>query len=221
MVLGMKDQDYCWYEMTFFVHQPDNEFVTVIMFDVPDDEVKIKVTPILQGNGISPPLKRAQTVVEERQRRKEIKEMNRAWKPKLDPCNFLDELRKEMELACSNSMMDLDWRCIQALLLQGAVGIVDRAVWACSKAVRQLEKVCRPPNCHRLTKCYTNLNPRHDPTPKTSLWAVPSTSQTHTTSSATPSNSQKLFQSPQTTSTPGSPTTNDPKLSYKNTNSLP
>lgn len=53
--------------------------------------------------------------------------------------NFLDELR--LRLNKLPPATTLDWRYIQSVLLEQVIAVVDQAVWACSRAVRDLENV--------------------------------------------------------------------------------
>ena len=105
-------QDYYWHEMTFFIHQPHKGDITVLCFEVPNDEPD----PDAQ---LKPDITEHQT----------------------RPHNFLDELKAELNALPTDH--NLDWRYMQSLLLRHAVVVVDRGVWACSKAVRKLEKVWR------------------------------------------------------------------------------
>jgi hypothetical protein len=105
---------YYWHEMTFLIHQldgPDN-FVTVLCFEVPDDPV---------GDDTDP---------------KTVKSNNAGLD--LKPFNFLGELCAELNGPSRH--LTHDWKYMQSLLLRHAIAVVDRGVWACSKAVRKLEK---------------------------------------------------------------------------------
>ncbi|KAK5940662.1 hypothetical protein PMZ80_007079 [Knufia obscura] len=106
--------DYYWNEMTFFIHQPNdtNDHLTVLCFEVPDDDV------------------------DDDDHSSSAKDMTTNTSSK--PYNFLKQLRQT--LAALPHETDLDWRCMQSLLLYQAVVVADIGVWACSKAVRNLEK---------------------------------------------------------------------------------
>ncbi|KAK5079682.1 hypothetical protein LTR70_009299 [Exophiala xenobiotica] len=106
--------EYYWHEMTFLVHQIDgpNKVVTVICFEVPDDDIDQKKNSNVTEHG------------DERSLSK--------------PTNFLKELATIL-----NSLptpFDLDWRYMQSLLLRQAIMVADVGIWACSYAVRNLEK---------------------------------------------------------------------------------
>lgn len=121
--------------MTFFIHEPDNKEVTVLMFDVPDHEEKDSSTSHGQSNGnpvSSNPVKGHQT---------------QPFRPKVKSYNFVTELCEELN-RCSQSRRKIDWKFMQAVLLKQSITVVDRAVWACSKTVRELEKVCLESNTH-------------------------------------------------------------------------
>lgn len=112
MVNGMKE--YYWHEMTFFIHQLDgpNKFVTVLCFEVPDDT----------DDNTDP---------------KAVKNGNSSLG--LKPFDFLEKLCAELNGPARN--ITHDWRYMQSLVLRQAIAVIDRGVWACSKAVRNLERV--------------------------------------------------------------------------------
>lgn len=104
-------EEYYWHEMTFFIHQ----------LDAPDSPVtvicfEVPDDPIDSNDPAKPD----------------------GPKPEIEPHNFLKELKTELE---DSPNRKIDWRYMQSLLLRQAIIVVDRGVWACSKAVRKLEKV--------------------------------------------------------------------------------
>lgn len=59
--------------------------------------------------------------------------------PGVSSYNFLDELRQRLNKLPPST--NLDWRCIQSVFLEQVIAFVDQAVWACSRAVRSIERV--------------------------------------------------------------------------------
>lgn len=126
---GLGAKDYCWHEMTFFIHEPDNQEVTVLMFDVPDHEEKDASTSHGQSNG---------NIISSNPEKSHAKP---PFRPRVKSYNFVTELCEELN-RCSQSRRRIDLKFMQAVLLKQSITVVDRAVWACSKTVRELEKVC-------------------------------------------------------------------------------
>jgi len=132
-------KEYYWHEMTFFIHQSGG-----------------------QGGHI--------TVVCFEVPDDEVDDSN-PTKPsnperEIEPHNFLRELKIELDQVPANH--SIDWRYVQSLLLRQAIVVVDRGVWACSNAVRKLEKV-RPDviviGHHSLNRNFSNLNNRCETKP--------------------------------------------------------
>lgn len=136
-VHGLGEKDYCWHEMTFFVHQPDKGFLTVVMFDVPEHE-NTKPSDVQNNqNGTANPSQPKQTLVKAM-----TSHIHRSKIPanrEVEPFHFLGPLCEEL---CRHSVDQIDQKLVQAILLRQVMIVVDRAVWACSNAVRYLEKVC-------------------------------------------------------------------------------
>lgn len=104
---------YYWHEMTFFIHQLEgSQNVTVLCFEVPDN-----------GPSVLTPAGRAPTVTGRDD----------------DKTNFLNQLA--VALGREPPKATRDWRYIQSLILREVVMVADRAVWGCSNAVRDREKM--------------------------------------------------------------------------------
>jgi len=103
--------EYYWHEMTFFIHQ----------LDAPGSHITVLCFEVPDDPVNNDPTKPGEP------------------EPEVTPHNFLHELK--LELGCLPAGHNLDWRNMQSLLLRQAIIVVDRGVWACSNAVRKLEKV--------------------------------------------------------------------------------
>jgi len=104
-------EEYYWHEMTFFIHQ----------LDAPGSPVTVLCFEVPDDPVDDNPAKPDDA------------------EPEIGPYNFLKELKAELDSLPANHI--LDWRYMQSLVLRQAIMVVDRGVWACSKAVRKLEKV--------------------------------------------------------------------------------
>lgn len=109
--------DHYWHEMTFLIHQPHDGFVTVFCFDVPDKCVPVPYADVPQSS---------------------VKE-GRVFHAEERAFDFMEELRCDLTVRGKGFIPD--WRYMQSILLQQAVVVVDAGIWACARAVREVEQV--------------------------------------------------------------------------------
>lgn len=107
----IRKREYDWHEMTFFIHQLDSLGSHVTVLCF-----EVPDDPVNDN-------------------------LTKSVEPefKTTPYNFLDELKSELTRLPAGTIPD--WQYMQSLLLRQAIIVVDRGIWTCSKAVRDLEKV--------------------------------------------------------------------------------
>lgn len=124
--------------MTHFIHQSDRLGLTVIVFDVPEQQTYKLDSPPTQAHQFRVAQIRTGSITSTTKNPKAD-----LFKPNVNPYHFADELCAKLE-RCHQNPATLDWKFMQAVLLKQSIDVVDRAVWACSKTVRYLEKVNLP-----------------------------------------------------------------------------
>jgi len=107
-------KDYYWHEMTFLIHQSSGQGRHITVVCFEVPDDKVD-----SNDSTNPSDSECE----------------------IEPHNFLKELKVELDNAPPHHIVD--WRYVQSLLLRQAIVVVDRGVWACSKAVRKIEKVRR------------------------------------------------------------------------------
>lgn len=110
LVKMIRKREYDWHEMTFFIHQLDSLGSHVTVLCF-----EVPDDPVNDN-------------------------LTKSVEPefKTTPYNFLDELKSELTRLPAGTIPD--WQYMQSLLLRQAIIVVDRGIWTCSKAVRDLEK---------------------------------------------------------------------------------